>query len=403
MNAFAMITACLALAVAAFAQDPAVEPERSGFDEASSRVREAAAAQSAQIVVPIRQITRLQGAMPETLTGIGLVTGLNGTGSSDKASRQLLTNWIRSLERTNIADTELTTGAWALVAVNATLPAFAKEGMQLTAYVTTLSDASSLQGGRLQLTYLRAQDDQIYATAAGPVSIAGFGVSAGPGGGTRVARNNPVSGRVAGGVQVVRPLHSTFLSEAGHLELGLIHPSLANAQAIATAINEAQNASGFRAGVVDENLVRIELPFDRRDESTAIRLLTAVGPLRIRTENPATVVIDENTGIIIAGEGVTISPCVFALEDITISVVSEDEVVQPLPGVNINNAETAIVNRTRIDVQSRATTPKPLSGGATVAELLANLKALELSPRQLIQVFDYLSENGYLQARLVKR
>ena len=93
--------------------------------------------------------------------------------------------------------------------------------------------------------------------------------------------------------------------------------------------------------------------------------------------------------------------CVVALEDLTISVVSEDEVSQPLPGPNLGT--TRVVNRTRIDVESAKTELQPVSGGATVAELLGNLKALQLSPRQLIQVFEQLQEGGYLQAPLQVR
>jgi flagellar P-ring protein precursor FlgI len=93
-----------------------------------------------------------------------------------------------------------------------------------------------------------------------------------------------------------------------------------------------------------------------------------------------------------------VSPCVVALEDLTISIVNEDEVSQPLPG--INDGQTAIVTRTQIDVATQASQFKPVKGGATVAELLENLKALELSPRQMVQVFQALAGEGFLQAEL---
>jgi flagellar P-ring protein precursor FlgI len=350
------------------------------------------------IEVPIRQITRLHGTMANTLNGVGLVVGLNGTGSSDKASRQLLANYIKRIDNVNIDDSDLTPGSWALVTVTAELPPFSKQGMQLPLAVSAISDASSLFGGRLLYTTLRAVDGKVYATAAGPVSISGVGVQQN---GTKVSRNNPVAGRIADGAMVVEDLESFFLSEQGHLELGLINPSLGTAQAIAAAVTKELAAEQARGGVVDETLVRVELPRELRTEEHAIRLLGRIRDLKVRVENPATVVVDEAAGIVIAGEGVMISPCVVALADLTITVVSEDEVVQPLPGWN--QGETAIVNRTRIDVTTQGTDFKPVAGGATVGELLGNLRALQLTPRQVMEVFEYLSAGGYLQARLQKK
>lgn len=350
------------------------------------------------LLVPIRQITRLHGTMANTLNGIGLVVGLNGTGSSDKASRQLLANYIKRIDNVNVADSDLTPGSWALVTVTAELPPFAKQGMQLATAVSSISDASSLFGGRLLYTTLKAVDGKVYATAAGPVSVSGLGVQQG---GAKVIRNNPVAGRIADGATVVEDLESYFLSEQGHLELGLINPSLGTAQQIAAVIGQALASESLRAGVVDENLVRIELPRDQRTEENAIRLLSLIRDLKVRVENPTSVIVDEAAGIVIAGEGVMISPCVVALADLTITVVSEDEVVQPYPGWN--QGETAVVNRTRIDVTSQGTDFKPFAGGATVGELLANLRALQLTPRQVMEVFEYLAAGGYLQARLQKK
>ena len=44
--------------------------------------------QKAPLALPLRQITELQGAMSNQLTGFGLVTGLNNSGSGSKVTRQ---------------------------------------------------------------------------------------------------------------------------------------------------------------------------------------------------------------------------------------------------------------------------------------------------------------------------
>ncbi|MEM7199117.1 MAG: flagellar basal body P-ring protein FlgI [Planctomycetota bacterium] len=352
------------------------------------------AAAQEPLVVPIEQITRPQGAMGNELIGTGLITGLNGTGAKDKVSRQAAQNLIRNLGL-NIGDTDLTTGSFALVMVNVTLPPFSKEGQLLDVKVSAMSDATSLFGGYLQYATLQAIDGEVYAEARGPVTVSGFSASAQ---GTSVVRNHVTVGNVPDGAKVVRAARSYYLSQEGHVELQLINPDLRTATNIAEAINQALAGSGATARPIDRTMVRIEVPSEQQSEAGAMRLLTLIRPLPVEVHDPTVVIIDAAAGVVLAGQGVMISPCVVALSDLTISVVSQDEVSQPLPGPNLGTTET--VNRTRIDVQSTNSELKPVAGGATVDELLGNLKALELSPRQLIQVFEHLKSGGYLQADL---
>ena len=349
------------------------------------------------VKVPIVQITQLHGTMPNRLTGTGLITGLNGTGAKDKVSRQAAQNLIRNYGL-NVGDGDLTTGAFALVMVNATLPPFAREGLRLDVKVSTLSDATSLFGGELQLAPLQGPDKKVYATAGGPLSVSGFAASSQ---GTSVTRNHVTTGHIPNGATVIDAPRSFYLSDNGHVELQLINPNLQTASNITAAINATLQGSGVTALTVDRTLVRILLPDDVQTEQDAIRVLGLIRPAVVEVHNPSVVVIDAAAGVVIAGEGVMISPCVVALSDLTISVVSEDEVSQPLPGLNLGT--TRVVNRTRIDVNTTDTELKPVSGGATVAELLGNLKALALSPRQLIQVFEHLQAGGFLQAPLQVR
>jgi flagellar P-ring protein precursor FlgI len=103
---------------------------------------------------------------------------------------------------------------------------------------------------------------------------------------------------------------------------------------------------------------------------------------------------------VLAGEGVLISPCVVGLTDLTISIVDEEEVSQPAP---LSNGTSERVARTQIKVDTQSTDLKPVAGGATVAELLQNLRALGLTPQQLVSVFQALDDGGYLHAQLEVR
>jgi flagellar P-ring protein precursor FlgI len=348
----------------------------------------------APLAVRLQQVTRLHNSQPNVLEGVGLVVGLAATGAGDVVSRTALQNFVRT-HNLNIRESDLVTGAATLVHVSAELPAFAHEGMTLDVTASGLGDATSLFGGTLVQTELRGIDGRVYALAAGRIVVGGFAAA---GKTAKVTRNHTTVGHVAKGARVVEELQSTFLSAAGHLELQLINPNELTAVGIATRVDEAVRGLACRAFAVDRGLVRIELPAGKRTEAFALAVLTTIADLPVRVHNPATVVINEATGLVLAGEGVMISPCTVTMEDLTISVATEDEVVQPLPG--INHGETAIVPRTQIDIVTNKSDLKPVRGGATVAELLENLKALELTPRQLVVVFSKLAEHGYLQAEL---
>ena len=105
-------------------------------------------------------------------------------------------------------------------------------------------------------------------------------------------------------------------------------------------------------------------------------------------------------GTILAGEGVLISPCVVGLSEITIAVTTDPYVSQPNA---FSNGTTEIVNRTSVEVKEESTELKKVSGGATVADLLTNLKALGMKPSQLVSVFVALDKHGFLHADLEVR
>ncbi|MEZ5966728.1 MAG: flagellar basal body P-ring protein FlgI [Planctomycetota bacterium] len=394
----ALIAGPAAAGVASAQDPPASAPTALPATEAAPAATGATPAPavppSSAVFVRLQQITRLHNSQPNMLEGTGLVVGLNATGSGDVVSRQALQNYIRS-HGLNVRESDVVTGAVALVTVTAELPAFSCEGMTIDATVSNLGDASSLFGGNLLQCELRAVDGTVYALASGPVIVGGFSAA---GKTAKVTRNHTTVGHVAGGARVVQDLPSSFLSAAGDLELQLLHPNQSTVTNIATRVQEVVATLGCSARPNGISMLRITLPPQKQTEAFALEVLNRISDLPVPVHNPSTVVINEASGLVLAGEGVMISPCTIALEDLTISVAQEDEVVQPLPG--FNQGQTAIVPRTQIDVTTTKNDFKPLRGGATVAELLENLKALELTPRQLVVVFQKLADNGYLQAEL---
>ncbi|MFN7589184.1 MAG: flagellar basal body P-ring protein FlgI [Planctomycetota bacterium] len=344
----------------------------------------------------IRSVTRLHNSMPHQLLGIGLVTGLPNTGSSDRGTRQAILNVVRQLGL-NLTPTDVVGGTTALVSLTCSLPPFAKVGQPLDVKVEVLSDATSLRGGELLRAELRGVDGQTYVVAQGALVVAGYTVT---GGNAQATKNPSGTAWLPNGGLCVREENTSFFSESGALELQVLNPSPFNATSVANGMRAALAGTTARVTAVDSALVRVELPDADRTTENALNILALVGDVRVTVENPTKVMIDQTSGTVLAGEGVLISPCVVGVSDLTIAVVEEDYISQPNP---LAQGSTERVGRTRIQAQTSSTELKNVGGGATVSDLLQNLKALGLTPTQLVSVFQALDQGGFLHATLEVR
>ncbi len=344
----------------------------------------------------IRSVTRLHNSMPHQLIGIGLVTGLPNTGSSDRGTRQAILNVVRQLGL-NLTPADVVGGTTALVSLTCSLPPFAKVGQPLDVKVEVLSDATSLRGGELLRAELRGVDGQTYVVAQGALVVAGYTVT---GGNAQATKNPSGTAWLPNGGLCVREENTSFFSESGALELQVLNPSPFNATSVANGMRAALAGTSARVSAVDSALVRVELPDADRTTENALNILALVGDVRVTVENPTKVMIDQTSGTVLAGEGVLISPCVVGVSDLTIAVVEEDYISQPNP---LAQGNTERVGRTRIQATTSSSDLKNVGGGATVSDLLQNLKALGLSPTQLVSVFQALDQGGFLHATLEVR
>ena len=335
--------------------------------------------------------------MPHMLTGVGLVTGLALTGSSDRGTRQALLNYIKQHDL-NLTINDVINGSTALVALTCELPPFAKIGQTLDVKVEVVGDATSLRGGELMLAELKGVDGRGYVAVQGPVVVAGFSAEGQNG---SVMKNPPASGHVLNRARVIREEQSSFFSESGALELQLLNPTPFNSSSVAAGISAALAGMQISVAAVDPSLVRLELPDENRTSEYAMLVLGLIGNVRVAVENPTKVTIDQVSGTVLAGEGVLISPCVVGLSELTISIVEEDFVSQPNA---LAQGQTERVGRTRGETDETSTELQPIGGGgATVSDLLQNLKALGLTPAQLVSVFTALDQGGFLHATLEVR
>lgn len=337
----------------------------------------------------IKDLAEVEGVRQNQLVGYGLVVGLQGTGDSLNNSpftRQSLTAMLERLG-VNTRGANLRTANVAAVMVTANLPAFSTQGTRLDVTVSALGDSNSLEGGTLLVTPLMGADGEVYAVAQGSVAVAGFGFE---GDAARIQRGVPTVGRISNGALIEREIEFS-LAEKRQLRLALRNPDFTTARRIATAINDFIGDDA--AAPSDPSTVHLRIPESYR--GNMIELLTEIEQLRVEPDQPAKIVVDERSGIIVMGRDVRVSTVAVAQGNLTVTITEEPQVVQPLP---LTDGETAVVPRTAIEVFGEDGQLAVVPEGVTLRELVDGLNALGIGPRDLIAILQAIKAAGALQA-----
>ena len=338
----------------------------------------------------VKDLVDVDGIRDNMLVGYGLVVGLNGSGDSLKNAPFTQQTLQTMLERmgVNTRGQTMQTKNTAAVMVTANLPAFAAQGTHIDVSVSALGDAKSLQGSTLLVTTLFGADGQIYALGQGPVAIGGFTAS---GDAASVTRGVPTAGRIANGAIVEREIPFALAGQT-NLRLSLHNPDLTTATRIAAAVN---NYMGSEIALVsDPSTVHLSIPPSY--PHGVIGLLTDVEQVKVDPDQPAKVVIDEQSGVIVMGADVRISTIAIAQGNLTIRVNESPEVSQPGP---FSKGTTQIVPRTQIQVDdSKGNRMTVLHEGVSLQSLVDGLNALGVGPRDIISILQAIKAAGALQA-----
>ena len=339
----------------------------------------------------IKDVADFEGVRPNLLVGYGLVVGLNGTGDSLTNSAFTKHSLVGMLERlgVNTRDDTLKTANVAAVMVTATLPPFSRQGTRIDVAVSALGDATSLLGGTLLVTPMVGADGEVYSVAQGQVAVGGFTAS---GNAASVTKGVPTSGRIPNGAIVERELRFD-MSRMHNIRISLRNPDLTTARRIAEAIN---NYLKLNAAVPDDpGTVTLKVPPSYPGGPVA--LLTDVEQLRVRPDQVAKVVIDEQSGVIVMGENVRISTVAIAQGNLTIHITESKQVSQP--NAFSTTGTTTTVDRTSINIdEGKDRKLAVLPTGVSLQSLVNGLNALGVGPRDMITILQTIKAAGALQA-----
>jgi flagellar P-ring protein FlgI len=338
--------------------------------------------------VQIRDLATIEGVRENPLVGYGMVIGLAGTGDRRQTmfSTQTLGNILLKMGVT-IPASAVSVKNVAAVFVTASLPPFSRPGTQIDVTVSSIGDATSLEGGTLLLAPLYAADGQVYAEAQGPVTLGGY--SAGRGGNSKQV-NHPTAGRVPNGGLVERDA-SLDLRRLSTIALLAREPDFRTTRDMAAAINH--EVGGSVAIAIDGRRVEISnLPSAGIPELLA-RLLS----LRVEIHPHAKVVVSERTGTIVMGRDVRLTAVSILHGDLTVEISTEYQVSQPAP---FSQGKTAVVPETQLEAKEEKVKHIELSEGASVQQLVEGLQAIGATARDVVAILQAIKAAGALQAEL---
>ena len=322
--------------------------------------------------VRIKDIVNIQGVRSNPLNGIGLVTGLSGTGDSqasiatNKATADLITRLGIKVDQNQIITKNI-----AIVAVTAELPPTAKIGDKIDIRLSSLGDATSLEGGTLLLTALKASNDHVYAIAQGPISQ-GQNIVEGNDRNTQNQKTAPKTIALSKSATIEDEFPTKFLNNR-KMELSLKHPDFTTAARVTKAINNHFN--DFLAEAKSSGHISVKLPdfLSKSNKSyTPISFISELEQIKIAPDNKAIVIINERTGTIIAGQNVVIDPVAISHgSDLSVQVGSNKKLLGELPSIT------------------------------TVSDLVKALNKFGVSPKDLSAILQTLDASKALKAELI--
>ncbi|MEX2600487.1 MAG: flagellar basal body P-ring protein FlgI [Balneolaceae bacterium] len=346
----------------------------------------------------LSDLVEIQNAHRKELIGYGLVTGLDRTGDRTISSRgsvftvQSISNMLENFG-INVDASSLRTRNVAAVMVTASVSPYHAPGSEMTVTVSSLGDASSLQGGvLLQTPLIDPDNEEVFAKAQGPLITGGYTAEI-PG--SRVSRNQTLTATIPGGGIVTGNREFSHNTEQP-LGLVLREPNYTNARRIAEAVNTAFDEE--LAEVRHAGLVHVVWP-EAFQEPGSMNLFTSIVlEQEIEVDAPARVVINERTGTIVAGGEVMIDDAMIAHGTIQIRTQVTPFVSQPNP---LAQGETVVLPVPEVGISEQSAQTLVLDPDTTVQELAGSLNTLGLSPRDIISIFQALERAGSLRGQLI--
>jgi len=338
--------------------------------------------------VRIKDIGHVLEARENQLMGFGLVVGLRNSGDKSQTgfTQQALTNLLSRMGMVP-QNVDFKSRNVAAVMVTASLPPFIKTGQKLDVTVSSVGDATSLQGGTLLLTALQGVDDQVYAVAQGNVVV---GLESGTPDVPYVQQRQATVGRIPGGALVEKEV-PVSLGGKGSLTIVLTEPDFTTANRAAASIRRA----GLSASAKDAGTITVPLAVDE----DIVALVSRVENLTVTPDTVAKIVVNERTGTIVIGENVIIAPVAVSYKNIEVVIGPVSLFSEGSTGDNSQD-ENRYRASTRASLNKKEGKLTIVPASPNLASLVRALNVIGASPKDLIAILQAMKKAGAIKAEL---
>jgi flagellar P-ring protein precursor FlgI len=342
----------------------------------------------------IKDIADTAGQRSNQLVGYGLVVGLDGTGDQTTQTPFTLQSVLQMIGVLGVTlpstgnQTQLRNTA--AVMVTAEFPALSRPGQQIDVTVSSLGNSTSLKGGTLVMTPLKAADGQVYAQAQGNVVIGGSRAATG---GAATSVNHLSAGRIPSGGIVERAVPALLVDEFVQLDLR---------QADFSLMQRTAETIGRRFGIgtalpIDARSLNVRVPTEPLKRTA---FMAALQDLDVPMgSQPARVILNSRTGSVVMNQAVRLSPSAVAHGNLTIKIQQSPTVSQPLP-FSRGQTTTATEDTATITDSGKENSLIAVPGGASLDQVVKALNMMGATPQDLISILQSLRAAGALRAEL---
>lgn len=356
------------------------------------------ASNRASAALKLRDVCTVMGQQEVHLTGLGLVTGLEGTGDNKfsptlNVLRTLMGNLNDRDPKKNTIDVNTLAGSKnvALVLVHAVIPARGiAPGQKLDCTVTALGSATSLRGGQLISTPLSDFSSlDVMGLARGALRVRDDSAK---------TRGSIPLGFVASQELSSRVIHRIGDKQGFYLMIRPSRASFRMAREVADLVNKDTQSESYADTTGDagqlgriavprsEGVVEVVIP--DLYQSTPLEFLSIVLDIRMESNtSESRVVVNKTTKSVVITGDVVISPVVLTHNQLQISV-GEGATYDPF--VTLSDPRRAPDDQTPVTPEERK-----------LEELLGAMQQLKLPADDIIDVVLSLEKAGVLHARVI--
>ena len=342
----------------------------------------------------LKDIANLQGVQANQLVGVGLVTGLDGTGDQTTQAPFTAESFRAYLNQFGIPlpqGQSFQLNNVAVVSVQAELPAFTKPGQNIDVTVSSLANAESLRGGTLERTFLQGVDGEVYAIAQGNLIVGGLGVGAADG--SSITINVPSVGRIPGGATSVREVVTAF-GFGDSITFNLKRADFTTAKRVSQAINDFLGEGS--ANAIDAVSIQVSAPLDMQ---TRVAFMSELENIQVDQGTAvARVIVNSRTGTIVIGEEVRVSPAAVTHGSLTVTISESLQVSQPNA---LADGSTVVVPQSDVGVTQESNRMFLFDTGTTLSDIVQAINAVGAAPGDLTAILEALKQSGSLKADLI--